>query len=186
MTKIIAGAWKGRTLRVPESVTRPTASRVREAMFSSLEHHIGRFDGLKVLDLYAGSGGLGFESLSRGAVSVVLVDSDRKAVEAMKSNSIGLAGDIQIRKFNVGTFVAMPSAGQTFDVVFLDPPYSVVDAVIEEQLLALATNGWLAPGATLVVERDKKSVVSWPEGFEGTEPRPYGDTMVWYGTWSGN
>lgn len=186
MTKIISGIWKGRSLKVPDSVTRPTAAKVREAMFSSLEHHIGSFEGLRVLDLYAGSGGLGIEALSRGATQLTLVDSDRKAIATLKTNCEGLGVDIAIKKMNVGTYVSYPSDGAVFDLVFFDPPYSVVDAVVEEQVAALATNGWLAPNATIVLERDKKSLITWPAGFTGSEPRPYGDTMVWYGQWSGN
>ena len=186
MTRIVAGNLKGRNLKVPDSVTRPTSSKVREAMFSSLEHHIGSFEDLSVLDLYAGSGALGIEALSRGAKALTLVESDRRAVKILKGNCEDISEVVTIKKMNVGTYVSYPSDGVTFDLVFFDPPYSVVDAVVEEQVEALALNGWLAPKATIVVERDKKSTLTWPAGFTGSDPKPYGDTMVWYGQWSGN
>ena len=174
-------------LRVPQAVTRPTASRVREAIFSTLLHELGSFSDLQVLDLYAGSGALGIEAISRGASNAYFVDNERTAISIINSNLGGLGHvHTQVVKSNVATYLGQHSADTTFDLVFMDPPYSVVDAVVEDQIMALSTHGWLNEDAMVVVERDAKSVIEWPEGFEVQEPRIYGDTSVWYGRYVGN
>ena len=187
MTRIISGKWKSRMLRVPQGVTRPTTSRVREAIFSTVLHEIGSFDGIQVLDLYAGSGALGIESISRGAHNAVFVDNDRNAVSMIKSNLGGLGhAQTEVIRNNVAAYLGQPSEHGTFDVVFIDPPYSVVDAVIEDHLELLAHDHWLNPDALVVIERDTQSVIEWPSGFQGFEPRSYGDTAVWYGRYVGS
>jgi 16S rRNA (guanine966-N2)-methyltransferase len=187
MTRIISGKWKSRVLRVPQTVTRPTASRVREAIFSTVAHEIGSLSDLHVLDLYAGSGALGIEAISRGARNAVFVESDRKAVSTIESNLGGL-GQINTRviRNNVATYVGQRSADGPFDLVFIDPPYAIVDAVVEDHVAALASNGLLNPDALVVVEREAKSLLEWPEGFDTQEPRIYGDTSVWYGRFVGD
>lgn len=187
MTRIISGKWKSRMLRVPQAVTRPTASRVREAIFSTLSHELGSLSDLHVLDLYAGSGALGIESISRGALNAVFVDNDRTAISIINSNLGGLGhAHTQVVKSNVATYVGQPSGGTTFDLVFMDPPYSVVDAVVEDQVAALVAQGWLNDDAMVVIEREAKSEIEWPQGFETQEPRIYGDTSIWYGRYVGN
>lgn len=169
-------------LRVPQSVTRPTTGRVREAIFSTLQHEIGSFDDQRILDLYAGSGALGLEAMSRGASSVVFVEKDRKAVDAIQTNVSGFVGiDATVIRENVATVVNAPASSSPFDLVFMDPPYSVVDAVVEQQIALLVKNGWLTSDAMIVVERDTDSELEWPEQFQVLEPRVYGDTAVWYG-----
>ena len=174
-------------MRVPQAVTRPTASRVREAIFSTLTHELGAFSELHVLDLYAGSGALGIEAISRGARNAVFVENDRMAVSIIKSNLGGLGRiDTQVVRNNVASYLAQAEGHEQFDLIFMDPPYSIVDAVVEDQVAALATNHWLKDDAMVVVEREAQSVLEWPEGFEVQQPRIYGDTSVWYGRYVGN
>jgi 16S rRNA (guanine966-N2)-methyltransferase len=186
MTRIISGKWKSRMLRVPQAVTRPTASRVREAIFSTLEHELGSFSDLHVLDLYAGSGALGIEAISRGALNAVFVDSDRTAISIINTNLGGLGHvHTQVIKSNAATYVGQPSADAAFDLVFMDPPYSVVDSVVEDHVVELVANSRLNADAMVVIEREAKSLLEWPAGFETQEPRIYGDTSVWYGRYVG-
>lgn len=174
-------------LRVPQAVTRPTASRVREAIFSTLSHELGSFSDLNVLDLYAGSGALGIEAISRGAHNAVFVDNDRMAISIINSNLGGLGHvHTQVVKSNAATYIGQPATGVAFDLVFMDPPYSVVDTVVEDHVAALVANKWLAEDAVVVIEREANSVIEWPVGFDAQEPRIYGDTSVWYGRYVGD
>ncbi|MDQ1684030.1 MAG: rRNA (guanine966-N2)-methyltransferase, partial [Frankiaceae bacterium] len=130
------------------------------------------------LDLYAGSGAVGLEAASRGAAPVVLVERDAKAVRAVRDNvaAIGLP-DIAVRADDVSRFLREPAT--PYEVVFLDPPYA--DSV-DDVLALLAGGGWLAPGATVVVERDSRGAPpSWPPGIEADRSRRYGDSALWYG-----
>lgn len=181
MTRIIAGAARGRRLAVPPRGTRPTSDRVREALFSALQSRLD-FDDLAVLDLYAGSGALGLEALSRGAARAVLVDADPKAVTVITQNAraVGLDGARAHRRA-VRAFLDLPA--EPFDLVFLDPPYDVPAEVVDGDLAAL-TGGWLAPGAHVVVERSARTpAASWPEGFELDMSRDYGETRVEIAVW---
>ena len=187
MTRIISGKWKSRMLRVPQAVTRPTASRVREAIFSTLTHELGSFSDLNVLDLYAGSGALGIEAISRGAHNAVFVDNDRTAISIINSNLGGLGHvHTQVVKSNVATYIGNSSPAVAFDLVFMDPPYSVVDTVVEDHIADLVAKNWLAQDAVLVIEREANSLIEWPAGFDAQEPRIYGDTSVWYGRYVGD
>lgn len=179
--RVIAGALKGRELTVPATVTRPTSSRVREAVFSSLEHTLAGFDDLAVLDLFAGSGALAIESLSRGAASAVLVESDSAAVRTIQANLRSCGVEAQVVRADVLAVVAALSAHGAFDVVFADPPYATASVDVERVLSGLATGGWLADGAVVVVERSAKADIAFPDGFEDVVKRVYGDTAVWYG-----
>lgn len=183
MTRIIAGRARGRRLTVPQSKTRPTSDRVRESLFSSLESAID-LDGARVLDLYAGSGALGLEALSRGAAEVVLVDNAAAPQRAMSANvtAVGLPG-ARVEGCSAQEFLRR--APQQYDLVLMDPPYDVDDAAVERVLQAL-TRGWLAPGAVVVVERgDPGDALAWPEGFSQPWHRAFGGThllrAVWYG-----
>ena len=147
--RIIAGVWRGRKLDAPAGLaTRPTADRVRETLFSMLVSRLGAFDGLRVADLFAGSGALGFEALSRGATTATFVDQDRAAVAAIKANAARLdaLGRVSIIP---GSALALPKA-DPFDLVFADPPYAAGSgsAVVD----AVARAGWLARGGWLCVE----------------------------------
>jgi 16S rRNA (guanine966-N2)-methyltransferase len=180
--RIVAGLAKGRRLAAPAGVTRPTSDRAREALFNSLG---ARSDlaGARVLDLFAGTGAVGLEALSRAAVEAVLVESDRTAVDVLRHNveAVGLAG-ARIVSRPVATFLrAAPE--QPFDLVFADPPYDVPDDDLAEVLRALAAPGWLAAEADVVVERAARSPAPrWPEPFiTPVRDRRYGDGVLWYG-----
>ena len=159
--RIVAGEFRGRTLQTPEgSATRPTADRVREALFSMLASRIGSFEGLRVADLYAGSGALGLEALSRGAGHATFVENDPKAQRAIKANAAKLGVDDRVRLIG-GSATALPRA-EPFDLIFADPPYAPGSgsAVVK----AVADAGWLAPGGWLTIETDRR---------EPVEPGPY-------------
>lgn len=177
MTRIIAGAAGGRRLGVPPRGARPTTDRVREALFNVLAARTD-FDGLRVLDLYAGSGALGLEALSRGAVSAVFVESDRRAAEVIARNieTVGLPG-AEVRRGTVAAVLA--GGGGPMDLVFADPPYEVSTPETEAVLAALESGDWLAPGALVVVERPVRAPeLKWPASWTGWPSRRYGDTRI--------
>ncbi|MGO4612481.1 16S rRNA (guanine(966)-N(2))-methyltransferase RsmD [Nocardia sp. 2YAB30] len=178
MTRIVAGSAGGRRLRVPASGTRPTSDRVREALFSALDARLD-FAGARVLDLYAGSGALGLEALSRGAEHALLVESDRKAAAVVRGNiaDLGLPG-AQLRVAAVASTLELGGAG-AFDLVFSDPPYAVENAAVLADLQALVERGWLRPGALVVLERSARSPeIDWPAGFIPAKSRRYGETRI--------
>ncbi len=182
MTRIIGGSAGGRRLRTPDGeATRPTADRVREALFSALEARFGTLAGLRVLDLYAGSGAVGLEAMSRGAVAVTAVESDRRTARLVGSNAAGLGfGSVEVLALPVARALAhRPHA--PYDVVFADPPYPMESAEVERMLRLLLDGDWLAPGALVVVERARRSVEpDWPEGLVCERSRRYGETVLWY------
>jgi 16S rRNA (guanine966-N2)-methyltransferase len=182
VTRIVGGAAGGRRIGVPAgSGTRPTADRVREALFSSLESEFGSFVGLAVLDLYAGSGAIGLEALSRGAVNVMLVESDRRAADVIAANIkvVGLPGaKLVTRPVEKITAGEVPAE---FDLVFADPPYKLETTELQDVLTDLAECGWLADDAIVVVERGKREPWEWPEGFAALRDRKYGEARLWYG-----
>jgi 16S rRNA (guanine966-N2)-methyltransferase len=167
--RVVAGAFKGRTLHAPRgSRTRPTADRVREALFSML----GDVGGAHVLDLYAGSGALGIEALSRGAESAVFVDRDAQAVAAIERNLAAVGVEATVLRQDVLRFLARP--GAPFDLVFCDPPYdsaSRLAAPLAERLPALT-----AEDARIVTESDKRNPLELP--FPLLVERDYGDTRI--------
>ena len=181
MTRIIAGNLKGRELKIPKTVTRPTTSRVREAIFSAVAHATSGLDDLRVLDLYAGSGASGIESISRGASQVVAIEKDARAAEVIRGNASALGlNNLRVVSMDVSAALNGPAQFGQFDLVFIDPPYLVSDEVITAELVALC-NGWLNEGAVVVVERAKKSVVVAPDQLTEISKKVYGDTSVWYG-----
>ncbi|MBV2362588.1 16S rRNA (guanine(966)-N(2))-methyltransferase RsmD [Streptomonospora nanhaiensis] len=184
MTRIIAGTARGRRIAVPDGrTTRPTSDRAREALFASALSDLGTFEGLRVLDLYAGSGAIGLEALSRGAAHALLVESDRRVVATLKANiaALGLPG-ARVAAARVLRVLAGEPPGGPFDVVVADPPYAVAAAEVEEVLVALRDGGWLAPGALVVVERSGRDPdLVWPEGYEPDRVRRYGEAALWYG-----
>jgi 16S rRNA (guanine966-N2)-methyltransferase len=190
VTRIIAGFAGSREIAVPKSGTRPTSDRVREAIFSALDARDAITDA-RVLDLFAGSGALGLESLSRGAASVVLVEKNAKAAEIARKNadlirSVGkLAPTVaQVVVNSVAHFLdgRADSGGSTgsagsFDLVFIDPPYDVADSELDDVLTALAPR--LSPGAEVVVERSTRSAVPQPPaGLTLDKSKAYGETTI--------
>jgi 16S rRNA (guanine966-N2)-methyltransferase len=183
MTRIIGGAAGGRRLETPRGqTTRPTSDRVREALFSAIESRTGSLDGLRFLDLYAGSGAVGLEAWSRGAGVVTLVEQDRRTASLITRNAATLGfSRAKVVATAVSTFLAAQPAAP-YDVVFLDPPYPMTDADVDADLAALVDQGWLVPGALVVVERAaKRTVVTWPDGIEEERIKRYGETALWYG-----
>lgn len=182
MTRIVAGRARGRRLQVPPGTgTRPTSDRVREALFSSLDATLGNFQGIRVLDLYAGSGGLGLEALSRGAAHVLLVESNAAAVRAIQANvtQVGLPGAEILRLPVERALASAPDV--PYHLVLADPPYALDARRLTGVLQALA-RGWLAAAARVVVERDVRGEpLIWPEGLVAERQRRYGETMLWYG-----
>ncbi len=182
MTRIIGGTAGGRRLRTPTGVaTRPTSDRVREALFSTLESELGSLSGLRFLDLYAGSGAVGLEAVSRGAGVLTSVESDRRTARMVQEN----AATLGLRKVEVMTQPVARVLGQhpraPYDVVFADPPYSVENGEVEAVLALLVAHEWLATGSVLVVERSARSVEpDWPGGLVCDRTKEYGETVLWY------
>ncbi len=199
MTRVIAGSAGGRRLAVPAGVcTRPTSDRAREGLFGTVVSEIGSLSGKRVLDLYAGSGAVGLEALSRGAREVVLVESDAKAVGVIRANiaAVGIDG-ARVRQDRVERMLARPPAAvddmpasdgagpPAYDLVFADPPYAMTAEAVTRVLTLLAA-GWLADEALVVVERATRSgSLDWPPGYRPGKSRRYGEATFWYG-WYGS
>jgi len=191
MTRIVAGAAKGRRISVPPRGTRPTSDRVRESLFSSLDSELISRDeswsDAVVLDLYAGSGALGLEALSRGARAATFVESDRTAVRVLRDNVAGLdlpGASVVPRRVERLADLA-PVAPAT--LVLVDPPYSVDALEIAGSLTRLRQVGWIDEGALLVVERPTRDELSpLPSDWVLVRRRTYGDTALWYGRAHGN
>ena len=161
--------------------TRPTTDRVRESLFNVLDARM-ELAGAVVLDLYAGSGALGIEALSRGAASATFVESDRRAAAVITANlaTLGITG-ATVRSANVAAVVA-GGADRPADLVFADPPYELPAADVEAVLAALADRGWVANGAIAVVERAASGpTLAWPAGWTPGRDRRYGDTRLEFG-----
>jgi 16S rRNA (guanine966-N2)-methyltransferase len=188
VTRIIAGAARGRRLAVPGGTrTRPTSDRAREGLFATVTAMHGPLTGAGVLDLYAGSGAMGLEALSRGATRVVLVESDPAAARVIRANiaAVGLPG-AQLVVGRAATVLGRGPAGEAFDVVLADPPYAAAEQEITQMLTALQAGGWLASGALVAVERASRSgPVAWPAGYAPDRSRRYGEATVWYGLAAG-
>ncbi|HUR13798.1 MAG TPA: 16S rRNA (guanine(966)-N(2))-methyltransferase RsmD [Mycobacteriales bacterium] len=172
--RIVAGIHGGRRLAVPRGTgTRPTADRAREGLFSSLQSLLD-LDGARVLDLYAGSGALGLEALSRGAAEATLVEREQPALAALRANVTELAVQATVVEADVAAFLAGPP--EPFDLVLLDPPYEL-DA---DPVLALLVP-WLVPGAVVVAERRTRGPEpTVPAGLEPLWHRRYGEATLWY------
>lgn len=158
--------------------TRPTTDRVREALFNVLTARID-FAGIRVLDLYAGSGALGLEALSRGAASALFVESDARAAAVIEQNvaALGVRG-AAVRRGSVASVLA-GGAPRPVDLVLADPPYEVDDAQVADMITALVSAGWTAPGSVAVVERSASGAdIAWPQGWSPWKSRRYGDTRV--------
>jgi 16S rRNA (guanine966-N2)-methyltransferase len=202
VARVIAGEAGGRRLAVPDGRdTRPTSDRAREGLFSTIVSMLGSLAGARVLDLYAGSGAVGLEALSRGADHVLLVEQGSRATRVIRENieAIGLPGAVLAadRVERVLARGPAPAGGQDspapagdqdrpeggrYNVVFADPPYALADTAVSQLLSLLADQGWLAPSALVIVERATRSgPVSWPDGFVPDRTRRYGEATFWYG-----
>ncbi|HSX67758.1 16S rRNA (guanine(966)-N(2))-methyltransferase RsmD [Nocardioides sp.] len=182
MTRIIGGSAGGRRLETPRGqATRPTSDRVREALFSAIESWCGSLEGLRFLDLYAGSGAVGLEAMSRGAGVATFVEQDRRTASLIARNAKVLGFHVDVVAHHVGAVLAGPPRAP-YDVVFLDPPYPLPDAEVDANLASLVAQGWLAADALVVVERpSKRSTTTWPPGIEAIRERKYGETLLRYG-----
>jgi 16S rRNA (guanine966-N2)-methyltransferase len=183
VTRIIAGKAKGRRLLVPSGkTTRPTSDRAREGLFSTLEALTGPLDGMRVLDLYAGSGAFGLEALSRGAGHALLVENDPKAAAILRRNidELALPG-AQVRAERVEHLPTSPPH-KPYDVVLADPPYATDAAAVRLLLADLIAARWLRDGAVVAVERaSRDDPWIWPDGIAGERERRYGEGTLWYG-----
>ncbi len=173
--RIIAGAWRGRKLAVPTGdATRPTADRTRETLFSMLVSRLGTFEGLKIADLFAGSGALGLEALSRGAACCLFVDSDQTAIKSLRANVSSL--DAQDRSdVRASSAMALGIAKGAFDLVFLDPPYG--SGAGEVAIDKLARLGWINEATWVSLET---SINETPDvrGFEVAADRKVGKARI--------
>lgn len=196
MTRIVAGAARGRRLEVPAAGTRPTSDRAREGLFNTLAGLLD-FDGLAVLDLYAGSGAVGLEALSRGAAQVRLVESDRGAAATIAKNiaALGLGGatltpsSVESFLAGAGTASAGTAGGgtseagaQTFGLIFADPPYALGELDVARLLATIAGRDVLESGGIMVIERSVRSPEPrWPNVIEPLKRKRYGEGVLWYG-----
>lgn len=177
--RIVGGDWRGRRLVTPRSdAIRPTSDRLREAVFNVLAHAYGdAVPGARVLDLFAGTGALSFEALSRGAAYALLVDEGAEARAVIRETIEHLGAEGRTRLFRRDATTLGP-AGTTgrFSLVFCDPPYG--RALAPAALASAASGGWLTPGALAVIEEAADAPIALPAGFAELERRTYGDTAV--------
>ena len=172
--RIIAGEWRSRRLAVPAGAsTRPTADRVREALFSMLASRLGTFEGLRVADLFAGSGAFGFEALSRGAAFACFVERDAAALAAIRANAQALGGADRAQVIP-GSALALPRA-EPFDLILADPPYGPGSGTAVAAEIGRA--GWLAPGGWLAIETARNEAVE-PGPFEIDADRRIGAARI--------
>ena len=181
MTRIVAGSAKGRTLAVPKSGTRPTSERGREALFSRLDH-MNVLEEATVLDLYAGTGALGLEALSRGASSATLVEKASGAARVATANvrSTGLSARVVTAdsRAYLGGRSAEPLSGEV-DLVFIDPPYDIAEEEMTAVLEGLAP--WIGPDALVVVERSTRAPApTWPAFLVLEDTRAWGETVAYF------
>jgi 16S rRNA (guanine(966)-N(2))-methyltransferase RsmD len=180
---VVAGTLGGRWLATPSGrATRPTSERVREALFNSLGGLVD-LSGCRFADLYAGSGAVGIEALSRGASHVLFVESDPGTARVLRANlaRLDLAGSAEVAVGPVARVVSSVAA-EPYHVVFADPPYEVPDADLRVVLGHLVARGWVDPDGVVVLERGTRSgEPAWVPGLTGFRIRRYGETALWYG-----
>ena len=184
---MVAGKLRGRALATPDDARiRPTSDRVRQAVFNILAHGIENFriDGALVLDLFAGTGALGIEALSRGARSCVFVEEDPEARGLIRRNieAFGLTGVTHVYRRDA-TDLGDSGNRDPFTLVFLDPPYG--KGLGERALASAASGGWLASGAIVVLEERAATVIEWPDVFTVLDQRTWGDTSAVFGRFNG-
>lgn len=185
--RIIAGRAKGRNIDAVASATRPTSDRAREALFSTLASEFGDFEGLHVLDLYAGTGAIALEALSRGASVVHAVEKDEPAAQAIEKNyenikSAQCPGMFHLYTMSVNRFL-QDKAQLLYHFVYVDPPYDLDDLDVIETLIQLVSGGFLHPQALIAVERNSRvREISWPDGLEQVREKNYGQATIFYGS----
>ena len=184
--RVVAGAWRGRTLKSPTwEGLRPTSDRLRETIFNVLAHaYDDPVAGARVLDLFAGTGAMGLEALSRGGAFALFVDDSAAARGLIRQNieALGLGGETRLFRRDA-TRMGKAAPNAPFSLVFCDPPYG--KDLAPKALASCAEGGWLAPGALVVVEEAKGVEVALPEGFTELERRDYGETRVVFGRYEG-
>lgn len=179
--RVVAGRLRGRALAVPRDMSiRPTSDRVRQAVFDILEHGIDGFSlqGIRVFDLFAGTGALGIEAISRGALSCLFVDNDAAARALIRENitTLGLGGVTRVLRSDA-TALGVSTNRNTFSLIFLDPPYG--KGLGEQALISARDDGWLEPGAIIVAEEAAASPIVLPgPDFELIGTRRYGQTVI--------
>jgi 16S rRNA (guanine966-N2)-methyltransferase len=176
--RIVGGRLRGRALHAPASrAIRPTSERLRESIFDIIAHRHDGVEGARVVDLFAGSGALGIEALSRGAEFALFVDNGSEARALLRANveALALGGMTRIWRADAARLGKAP-AGPAFTLAFLDPPYA--EGLAGPALAALVVGGWLAPGALVVVEEAAKAEITAPAGLEAIDERIYGDTRI--------
>ena len=180
--RIVSGRYRGKAITTPPgSATRPTSDRARQAVFNILEHApwAPGLVGARVLDLFSGSGALGFEAVSRGAAYCMFVETDEAARGAIRDNidAFSLFGETRVHRRDATALGPKPAAdGAPFDLAFLDPPYA--KGLGERALAELLAGGWLAPGAVCVLERGKDEAAADVPGFETLDARAWGPAQV--------
>ena len=184
--RIIAGLAKGRNIAAVASATRQTSDRAREALFSTLASEFGEFAGLHILDLYAGTGAIALESLSRGAEIVHAVEKDEQAQKSITANfesikSAQCPGSFHLFGMSVHRFL-QDRATVPYHFIYIDPPYDVEDIDVIENLIQLREGGFLHPQALIAVERTSRvKEISWPDGYQALREKNYGQATIFYG-----
>lgn len=182
--RVIGGVARGKLLISPPDTTRPTSDRAREGLFSTLVSEFGSLEHLKFLDLYAGSGAVGAEALSRGVAHVDSVEHHALTAKICQENLAlihGASGDFQVFPTTAKKFLDV-SADKIYDIIFMDPPYDVANQVIEEILEQIGNRGLLKPDGVIVVERESREpAFKWPTSFAELKVRSYGQGSMFYG-----
>lgn len=187
--RIVGGQWRGRAIAAPRGRgTRPTSDRVREAVFSAVFSRLGDIDGMDVADLYAGSGALGLEALSRGASHCVFVETDRAAAGVIRANIAALgvsAASADVIQTPVERWAHRAGEPGPVSLLLADPPYRIDASEVSQVLEALAARGFLEHGALVVYEHATGSMIGWPSGFVSEPAREYGSTAVSFARYEG-
>lgn len=184
--RIIAGLGKGRKLFSPPSITRPTSDRAREGLFSSLTSSFSTLDGLHFLDLYAGSGAVGVEALSRGAALVEAIESNSISAKVCEDNFALISKLEGVGKFKVHAKTVFEflnhTASKPYEIIYIDPPYEVDNVEVEKILKKILALGLLSKFGLVAIERDAKAKsFTWPVGFSELKVRSYGAGAIHYG-----
>ena len=182
--RVIGGVARGKLLHSPPETTRPTSDRAREGLFSTLTSEFGSLEHLRFLDLYAGSGAVGVEALSRGAEHVDSIEHHGPTAKMCQENLAlirGASGDFQVYPITTGKFLS-DTSDKSYDVIFMDPPYDLPNKEIEEILERIGNLGLLKPDGVIVVERESRApTFTWPAPFAELKVRSYGQGSMFYG-----